>query len=104
VDGTRDAEQRDRPYSEPSDAARATKHLGLVQILERELADGLKKRAQYLRYHQRAGFSGPNPKPVAQPVNQPEQAPLGQPDIPRYVSPNACTYSGHLRRKYSLNP
>jgi hypothetical protein len=30
------------------DAARATKNLGLVQLLERELADALKRRAQVL--------------------------------------------------------
>jgi len=65
------------------DAARATKHLGLVQLLERELADALKKRAQVLSdITNGLGFVGPRPKLVTEPVSQPEQAVVKQHDNP----------------------
>ena len=63
------------------DAARATKNLGLVQLLERELADVLKKRAQVLADITKGlGFTGPKAKPLMKPVHQPEQAPVEQPE------------------------
>lgn len=62
------------------DAARATKHLGLVQILERELADTLKKRGQVLAdITNGLGFTGSNPKLVTKPASQPEQALVEEP-------------------------
>jgi len=61
------------------DAARATRNLGLVQLLERELADALKKRAQVLADIAKGlGFTGPNAKLVNKPVRQPEHVPLEQ--------------------------
>jgi hypothetical protein len=47
------------------DAARATKNLGLMHLLERELAHALKKRAQVLANITKGlGFTGPKPKLV----------------------------------------
>lgn len=64
------------------DAARASNHLGLVQILERELADTLKKRGQVLAdITNGLGSAGPNPKLVTKPVIRPEQAAVEEPDI-----------------------
>jgi len=61
------------------DAARATKNLGLVQLLERELADVLKKRAQVLADITKGlGFTGHEPKLVPKPVRQSEKVFLKQ--------------------------
>jgi hypothetical protein len=61
------------------DAARATKNLGLVQLLERELAEALTKRAQVLADITKGlGFTGPKAKLVNKPVRQPEHVPLEQ--------------------------
>ena len=57
------------------DAARATKNLGLVQLLERELADALKRRAQVLTSITKGlGFTGSKPKLAAASVQQPQSA------------------------------
>src|SRR5690349_9745130 len=59
------------------DAARATKNLGLVQLLERELADALKRRAQVLANITKGlGYTGPQPKLVPKPGRQPTQQPI----------------------------
>jgi hypothetical protein len=59
------------------DAARATKNLGLVQLLERELADALKRRAQVLADITKGlGYTGPKPKLVPKPGHQPTQLPI----------------------------
>ena len=61
------------------DAARATKNLGLVQLLERELADALKRRAQVLADITKGlGFTGHEPKLVPKPVRQAEKEPVKQ--------------------------
>ena len=63
------------------DAARATQHLGLVQILERELADALNKRGQVLAdITNGLGFTGSNSKLVTKPASQPGRAPVDEPD------------------------
>jgi hypothetical protein len=59
------------------DAARATKNLGLVQLLERELADALKRRAQVLADITKGlGYTGPKPRLVPKPGRQPTQQPI----------------------------
>lgn len=65
------------------DAARATKNLGLVQLLERELADALKRRAQVLADITKGlGYTGSKPKLVPKPDRQPAQQPVTlQPSI-----------------------
>jgi len=63
------------------DAARATKNLGLVQLLERELAGALTKRAQVLAdITNGLGSAGPKPKLGTKPVSQPVEAPVEQPE------------------------
>ena len=57
------------------DAARATKNLGLVQLLERELSDASKRRAQVLANITKGlGFTGPNPKLVIKPAGPAQQS------------------------------
>ena len=65
------------------DAARATKNLGLVQLLERELADALNRRAQVLADITKGlGYTGSKPKLVPKPGHQPAQQPVTlQPSI-----------------------
>jgi hypothetical protein len=56
------------------DAARATKNLGLAQLLERELAAALKRRAQVLADITKGlGFTAPKPKLVTKQAGQPVQ-------------------------------
>src|SRR5947207_6635229 len=77
------------------DAARATKNLGLVQLLERELDDALKKRGQVLADITKGlGFTGPKPQLATAPIHQPEQAPVRQEQSAEEVQPetvNATT-------------
>src|SRR6185369_4090191 len=58
------------------DAARATKNLGLVQLLESEIGETVKKRAEVIAQITKGlgRFAGPKPKLVAAPVHQPEHA------------------------------
>jgi hypothetical protein len=60
------------------DAARATKNLGLVQLLEREIGETVKKRAEVIAQITKGlgRFAGPKPKLVTAPVHQPERAPV----------------------------
>ena len=60
------------------DAARATKNLGLVQLLEHEIGETVKKRAEVIAQITKGlgRFAGPKPKLVAAPVHQPEHAPV----------------------------
>src|SRR5437763_5242007 len=59
------------------DAAGATKNLGLVQLLQRELADALKRRAQVLDYITKGlGYTGPKPKLVPKLGRQPTPQPI----------------------------
>jgi hypothetical protein len=77
------------------DAARATKNLGLVQLLERELDDALKKRGQVLADITKGlGFAGRRPQLGTAPIHQPEQAPMKQEQSAEKVPPktvNATT-------------
>lgn len=70
------------------DAARATKNLGLVQLLERELADALKRRAQVLTSITKGlGFTGPKPKLAAASVQQPQSASIQRQQTAEAVGP-----------------
>ena len=62
------------------DAARATKNLGLAQLLESEIADAMKKRAQVLVDITKVlgRSAGRKPKLVAAPVRQAEPEPKHQ--------------------------
>ena len=77
------------------DAARATKNLGLVQLLEPELADALKKRGQVLAALTKGlGFTGRKPQLATVPIHQREQAPVKQEQSAGKVEPktvNATT-------------
>ena len=77
------------------DAARTTKNLGLVQLLERELADALKKRAQVLADITKGlGFTGPKPKLVTKPVSEPKGATEEQPPSITDVKPQPLDTTG----------
>ena len=77
------------------DAARDTRNLGLVQLLERELADSEKKRDQVLADITKGlGFTGRKPQLATAPIHQPEQAPVKQEQSAEEVEPktvNATT-------------
>src|SRR5215471_6034082 len=78
------------------DAARATKNLGLAQLLEREIADAMKKRAQVLADITKGlgRFTGQKPKLVTPPVRQAEPEPAKQQQPAEEVQPepvNAAT-------------
>jgi|GEM_PF-2285630 len=93
------------------DAARATKNLGLVQLLEREIADASKRRAQVLAdITTGLGVAGPaRPKPqlvTVVPVRQPEQAPpveQQRPAEPVEPMPASATGIGSFEPASSTN-
>src|SRR4029077_12770829 len=72
------------------DAARATKNLGLAQLLEREIADAAKRRAQVLSDITNGLSVGraaqPKPQLVTVAAHQPEQ-PMAQPQPSAPVVP-----------------
>jgi hypothetical protein len=83
------------------DAARATKNLGLVQLLEREIADAAKRRAQTLveiTNRLSAGrFVGPKPGLERVPVNQPQteaKTPQANEQLASRTAPAAAVGSG----------
>ena len=78
------------------DAARKTKNLGLTQLLEREIAGAMKKRAQVLADITMGlgRFAGRKPKRVTEPVHQAEPKPVKQQQAAEEVQPetvNAAT-------------
>jgi len=78
------------------DAARATKNLGLAQLLEREIADAMKKRAQVLADITKGlgRFTGRRPRLVTGAVRQAESEPVKQQQPADEVQPetvNATT-------------
>jgi len=70
------------------DAARATRNLGLVQLLERELADALNRRAQVLTGITKGlGFTQARPKLATAPAQQPQSASMQQQEAAEAVEP-----------------
>lgn len=70
------------------DAARATKNLGLVQLLEREVADALNRRAQVLTSITKGlGFTRARPKLATAPVQQPQSASMQQQEAAEVAEP-----------------
>ena len=84
------------------DAARATKNLGLAQLLESEVADAMKKRAQVLADITKGlgRFAGRKPKLVTTPERQAEPEPLKQQQSPEEVQPETV----NATTKPALNP
>lgn len=83
------------------DAARATKNLGLAQLLESEVADAMKKRAQVLADITKGlgRFAGRKPKLVTTPERQAEPEPLKQ-QSPEEIQPETV----NATTKPALNP
>jgi len=73
------------------DAARVTKNMGLVQLLERDIADAAKRRAQVLADITNGLGVGSSarrkPQLVAVPVHAPLQTPVEQPQPAAEVEP-----------------
>lgn len=73
------------------DASRGTKNLGLVQLLESEIADAAKRRAQILSDITKGlgigRFARPKPQLVTTEVNQPEEAPVEQEPVEQVAPP-----------------
>ena len=78
------------------DAARATKNLGLVQLLEGEIGETVKKRAEVIAQITKGlgRFAGPKPKLVAAPVQQSEHAPVELQEPAEEAQPQTVNASG----------
>lgn len=79
------------------DAARATKNLGLVQLLQREITEVAKRRADVLAGITKglSRFAGLKPKLVTAPAREPEPTVSEQTAMPRWgVQYCAATLAG----------